>query len=164
MGMDTHTDHRVFALEFMQCVMKRYSLPYSSTELCTTNWKNTNRRFTRKIRKAVRILAPRFTNFDYKTFKESGDTDEQRFQNLVNMLFLLLFPDGYNEKDFLTFCIHVTKMASRVFLHGFWKAPDFAVNVIVDSMDYFYSNLDMNEDSWEEMEKIAEEIVSCPEM
>ncbi|CAL1274635.1 unnamed protein product [Larinioides sclopetarius] len=164
MGMDTHTEHRVFALELVQCVMKRYSLPYTSIELCTMNWNNINRRFTRKIHKAVRILAPRFTNFDYSTFQESGDTDEQRFQNLVNTLFLLLFPDGYNEKDFLKFCIHIAKMASRAFLHGFRKAPDFAVKAIVDSTDYFYSNLDMNEDSWEEMEKAAEEIVSYQEM
>ncbi|KAF8787550.1 hypothetical protein HNY73_009133 [Argiope bruennichi] len=164
MGMDTHTDHRVFALELIHCVMKRYCLPFSSIELHTMNWKNINRRFTPKIREAVRTLVPRFTNFNHNTFKESGDTDERRFQNLVNMLFILLFPDGYNEKDFLTFCIHVAKMASRAFLHGFRKAPDFAVNAIVDSMDYFYSNLDLNEDSWEEMERIAEEIVSCPEM
>ncbi|GFT42498.1 uncharacterized protein NPIL_2801 [Nephila pilipes] len=162
--MDILSECRTFALELVHCVMKRYCLPYSPDELYSMDWRNITRRFTPKIREAVRILVPRFTNFNYNTFKASGDSDEQRFQHLVNTLFILLFSNGFNEKDFLTFCIHVAKMASRAFLHGIDTAPNFAINAIVDSMDYFYTNLDLNEDSWGEMERIAEGIVCYQEM
>ncbi|GFX83061.1 uncharacterized protein TNCV_4986551 [Trichonephila clavipes] len=161
--MDIHSDSYTFALELVHCVMKRYCLPYSPKELYNIDWQNITRRFTPKIREAVRVLVPKFTNFNYNTFKASGDSDKQRFQHLVNTLFILLFANGFNEKDFLTFCIHVAKMASRAFLHGIETAPNLAINAIVDSMDYFYTNLDLNEDSWEELERIAEDVVSYHE-
>ncbi|GIY24796.1 uncharacterized protein CDAR_23591 [Caerostris darwini] len=157
--MNINSENQAFALDLVHCVMKRYCLSYSPFELRTMDWRNIKRRFTPTIREAVRIMVPRFTNFNFSTFRDSGDTDEKRFQHLVNTLFDTLFSNGYNEKEFLTFCIHVAKMASRAFLHGVKKAPEFAVSAILDSMEYFYTNLDLNEDSWDELDRIASDII-----
>lgn len=157
--MNNPLENRRYALELVRCVFRRYYLKYCFADLHSAPYSKIKQRFTPAIKKAVKRLVPSFRNFDRNTFICNGDSDEMRFQQASNYLFRYLFRDGFSEKMFLVFCIHIAKLATSSFMNGFESAPSIAADVIADAMDYFYANMDLKEDSWIELDKRTRRIV-----
>lgn len=161
--MDQETNYplenRRYALEPIRCVFRRYYLKYCFADLHSTSYSKIKQRFTPVIKKAVKRLAPSFRNFDRNTFIYNGDSDEMRFQQASYYLFRYLFRDGFTEKIFLVYCIHVAKLATCSFMNRYENAPNIATDVIVDTMEYFYTNMDFKDDSWIELDKRTRRIV-----
>lgn len=155
---ERQTPERIFATELMDYIAKVHHVGHIPFETICRIGNPPDSPFRKNIRGAVDRMSVRLRPISMGMFVKLigfvGPTTSQ-FEVIVRHMSFRLNTTGYNEKDFLEFCILVCLLGVVGRRNGILTAPNIAAVTIDDTVQWFKMAGEWPEKAWEDLEKQA---------